>query len=78
MHRIEIEIELHRGRVDTLEWVASLSEEESAAPRTHSGHDPDSWWSPWADGTVGGVLPVHAAHARLHRQWSETGTPAGW
>lgn len=45
MNRIEIEIELHRGRADTLEWVASLSPEELQAPRTPSEHDPDSWWS---------------------------------
>jgi hypothetical protein len=175
MNRIEIEIELHRGRADTLEWIASLEEAELSAPRTRSEHDADSWWShadhfihttliersfnemvrrhiqgeqgmdpamvdasgkalrpmddlmayvhaftekwkqeqagkpldelvrigltvradtlallaeldddqlaskipgaPWADGTVGGVLSVHAAHARMHRQWSEAGTP---
>ncbi|HEX9260050.1 MAG TPA: DinB family protein [Acidimicrobiales bacterium] len=176
MNRIEIEIELHRGRADTLEWVASLSDDDLRAPRTRSENDPDSWWShadhfvhttliersfnemirrhvrgeqgmdrglvdesgqalkpmgelmayvhayteswkkeqegkpldelvriglsvradtlallaelddeqlasripgaPWADGTVGGVMAVHAAHARTHRQWSERGTPA--
>jgi hypothetical protein len=175
MNRIEIEIELHRGRADALEWVASLSDDELRAPRTRSEHDADSWWShadhfihttliersfndmvrrhirgeqgmekglvdetgkalrprddlmryvhaytetwkkehegvalddlvraglrvrsdtlallaeltdeqlaskipgaPWSDGTVGGVLSVHAAHARTHRQWSEAGTP---
>jgi hypothetical protein len=173
MNRVDIEIELHRGRADTLEWVTSLSEEELRAPRTRSEHDPDTWWShadhfvhttliersfnemvrrhingepgmdramvddsgkamkpiedvmayvhsytegwkreqedkplddlvrtglavradtlsllseltdeqlaskipgaPWSDGTVGGVLSVHAAHARMHRQWSEDG-----
>ena len=171
MNRIDIEIELHRGRADSLEWVASLSEEELAAPRTRSEHDPESWWTaadhfihttlieknfndmvrrhlrgeqgmdtamvdesgkalrpiddlmayvhaftegwkreqegkpldelvkiglavradtlqllselsdddlaskipgaPWADGTVGGVLSVHAAHHRMHRHWTE-------
>ena len=45
MNRIEIEIELNRGRADTLEWVASLDENELRAPRTRSEHDPDSWWS---------------------------------
>src|SRR5690242_12567306 len=45
MNRIEIEIELHRGRADSLEWVASLSPEELYAPRTRSEHDPDTWWS---------------------------------
>ncbi len=176
MNRIEIEIELHRGRADALEWIASLSDDERAEPRTRSEHDPESWWSaadhfihttlieknfnemvrrhlsgapgmdsnlvdtsgkamrsiddvmayvhrfteswkqeqqgkpldelvrigvavradtlsllseltdeqlaskipgaPWADGTVGGVLSVHASHARMHRHWSEEGTPA--
>lgn len=173
MNRIDIEIELHRGRADALEWVASLSDEELRAPRTRSEHDPETWWSmadhfihttlieknfnamvrrhlrgeqgmdsgmvdesgealrpiqdimamvhamteewkqeqegrpldelvvtglavradtlallaeltdeqlaskipgaPWSDGTVGGVLSVHAAHARMHRTWSEEG-----
>ena len=174
VNRIEIEIELHRGRADTLEWVSSLSDDELASPRTRSEHDPESWWSaadhfihttliersfnemvrrhlsgkqgmdaamvdesgkalrpmddlmayvhaytekwkveqegkpldelvriglavradtlallaeldddqlaskipgaPWADGTVGGVLSVHANHARMHRTWAEAGT----
>ncbi len=177
VNRIEIEIELHRGRADALEWVSSLSEEEQREPRTRSEHDPESWWTPadhfvhttliersfnemvrrhlrgeqgmdpamvdpsgkalrpledlmayvhaftegwkkeqqgkpldelvrigcavradtlsllaeltdeqlaskipgapWSDGTVGGVLSVHAAHARMHRHWSEEGTPTG-
>jgi hypothetical protein len=45
MNRIEIEIELNRGRADALEWISSLDEEELRAPRTRSEHDPDSWWS---------------------------------
>src|SRR5258708_32564629 len=45
MNRIEIEVELHRGRADTLEWVATLSEDDLRAPRTRSEHDADSWWS---------------------------------
>ena len=174
MKRTEIEIELHRGRADSLEWITSLSEDELRAPRTRSEHDPDSWWThadhfvhttliersfnemvrrhirgeqgmdaglvdsegkglkpiedvmayvhsytegwkteqegksldelvcvglavradtlsllseltdeqlaskipgaPWGDGTVGGVLAVHAGHYRMHRHWSEAGT----
>lgn len=174
MNRIEIEIELHRGRADSLEWVASLSDEDRTRPRTRSEHDPDSWWSaadhfihttlieknfnemvrrhlrgeqgmdaamvdesgqalrpiedlmayvhaftegwkqehqgkpldelvkiglavradtlrllnelsdedlasripgaPWGDGTVGGVLAIHAAHHRMHRHWTEEAT----
>jgi len=45
MNRIEIEIALHRGRADQLEWVASLTEEQLREPRTRSEHDPDSWWT---------------------------------
>jgi len=44
VNRIEIEIELHRGRADSLEWVASLNEEALRAPRTRSEHEPESWW----------------------------------
>jgi hypothetical protein len=46
VNRIEIEIELHRGRADALEWVSSLSEEGQREPRTRSEHDPESWWTP--------------------------------
>ena len=174
MNRIEIEIELHRGRADALEELAAMSGDELRKPRTRSEHDPDSWWcyadhfihttliersfnemvrrhlrgeqgmdaamvdasgaalkpmddlmayvhaytegwkkeqegkpvdelvriglavradtlallaeldddqlaskipgAPWADGTVGGVLSVHAAHSRMHRRWAEEGT----
>lgn len=173
-NRIDIEIELARGRAEALEWIASFGDGELYQPRTRSEHDPDSWWSyadhfihptliettfndmvrrhlggeqgmdpnmvdetgtalrpvdelmayvnsfterwkvehqgkplgelvrigatvrsdtlallaeltdeqlaskipgaPWSDGTVGGVLSVHAAHFRIHRGWSEAGT----
>ena len=45
MNRMEIEIELHRGRADSLEWIAALTEDELTKPRTQSEHDPDSWWN---------------------------------
>lgn len=45
MDRIEIEQKLHRGRVEALEAISALSEQERQAPRTRSEHDPDSWWS---------------------------------
>jgi hypothetical protein len=45
MNRIEIEIELNRGRADALEWISSIDEDERRRPRTQSEHDPDSWWS---------------------------------
>lgn len=45
MNRVEIEIELHRGRVESLEWVASLTDEDLRSPHTRSEHDPESWWA---------------------------------
>jgi len=48
VNRTEIEITLSRGRADSLETVAAMSEEELRAPRTRSEHDSESWWS-WAD-----------------------------
>lgn len=171
MNRVEIEIELHRGRADQLEWITSFSDEDLTKDRTQSEDNPDSWWNaadhfvhttlieknfnamvrrhingeqgmdpnmvdangerfkkledvmayvhrftegwkveqhgkpldelvkiglsvradtlqllseltdeqlaskipgaPWGDGTVGGVLAVHAAHYRMHRHWTE-------
>jgi hypothetical protein len=32
--------------------------------------------APWSDGTVGGILAVHADHWRMHRKWARDGTPA--
>jgi hypothetical protein len=29
--------------------------------------------APWADGTVGGVLAVHAMHGRMHYKWAKDG-----
>jgi hypothetical protein len=85
MNRIDIEIELHRGRADALEWIASIDEDERRKPRTQSEHDPDSWWSD-ADHfihttliernfneMIRGVLSVHSSHARMHRHWAEEG-----
>ena len=45
MNRIEIEIELHRGRAEALEVLAAMSDAELRAPRTRSENDPESWWS---------------------------------
>ena len=45
MNRVEIEIELHRGRADALEVLAAMSDAELRAPRTRSENDPESWWS---------------------------------
>jgi hypothetical protein len=32
--------------------------------------------APWSDGTVGGILAVHADHWTMHRKWAQEGTPA--
>ena len=45
MDRTEIELALHRDRVEQLEWITSIPPDELYAPRTRSEHDPDSWWS---------------------------------
>jgi hypothetical protein len=45
VNRIEIEIELNRGRADALEAIAAMSDDELRAPRTRSEHDPESWWT---------------------------------
>jgi hypothetical protein len=45
MDRIEIELKLHRARVDCIERLSTLTDEELHAPRTRSEHDPDLWWS---------------------------------
>lgn len=45
MNRVEIETKLHRGRVEALEAVTAMSEDELRAPRTRSEHDDSSWWS---------------------------------
>lgn len=55
-------------RADTLALLAGLDDAQLASKIPGA---------PWADGTVGGVLSIHAAHARLHRRWSEKGVPTG-
>ena len=45
MSRIEIELKLHRSRVECIEQLQGLTEEELYASRTQSEHDPDLWWS---------------------------------
>lgn len=45
MNRIEIELTLHRSRIDCIERLQGLSDEALYAPRTQSEHDPDLWWS---------------------------------
>lgn len=45
MNRLEIELELSRGRAEALAWVQQFDTAELSAPRTQSEHDPASWWS---------------------------------
>jgi hypothetical protein len=54
-------------RADTLALLAELTDEQLASKIPGA---------PWSDGTVGGVLSVHAAHARMHRHWCEEAMPA--
>jgi hypothetical protein len=51
-------------RSDTLALLSELTDEQLASKIPGA---------PWSDGTVGGVMSVHADHARLHRKWSEAG-----
>ena len=48
------------ARSATLQLLAELSDEQL---------DDRLEGSPWADGTVGGVLGANADHARLHWKW---------
>jgi hypothetical protein len=52
-------------RADTLQLLSELTDEQLASKIPGA---------PWSDGTVGGVLSIHAAHARMHRGWSEAGS----
>lgn len=45
MDRIEIEKQLHRSRVECIERLQELTDEELHAPQTQSEHDPELWWS---------------------------------
>lgn len=55
-------------RADTLALLAELDDEQLASKIPGA---------PWADGTVGGIMAVHADHAVMHRRWANDGTPAG-
>jgi len=52
-------------RADTLSLLSELTDEQLASKIPGA---------PWGDGTVGGVLAIHASHYRMHRHWSEEGT----
>jgi len=52
-------------RADTLSLLSELNDEQLASRIPGA---------PWADGTVGGIMAVHADHAVMHRRWAEEGT----
>ena len=54
-------------RSDTLKLLSEIDDEQlqSKIPG-----------APWSDGTVGGIIAVHADHWRMHRTWAHDGTPA--
>lgn len=54
-------------RADTLKLLSELSDEdlESKIPGT-----------PWADGTVGGIMAANAAHGRMHFKYAKEGLAA--
>ena len=66
VNRIEIEIKLHNGRVDALETVAAMGNDELYAPRTRSEHDEQSWWS-FADHFVHTTLIERDFNAIIRR-----------
>jgi hypothetical protein len=33
--------------------------------------------APWSDGSIGGILAVHADHWAMHRRWAESGSGPG-
>ncbi len=52
------------SRAETLQLLSELTDEQLAEKLPGA---------PWADGTVGGVLAVHADHGRGHWQWAKDG-----
>lgn len=77
MNRIDIEIELNRSRIEALEFIVALDEDELRAPRTRSEHDPDSWWS-YADHFIHTTLIERNFNAMVRRQIrGEQGMDAG-
>ena len=52
------------SRAETLKLLAELTDEQLAEKLPGA---------PWADGTVGGVLSVHADHGRMHWKWATDG-----
>ncbi len=59
--------ELAHARQETLALLEQVSDEQLAMALPGS---------PWADGTIGGVLITNAQHERLHLSWVENGLHA--
>ena len=59
------------ARAETLALLSELSDEQIALKVPGA---------PWADGTVGGMLGLHGAHAKRHFQWARDGLKerGGW
>lgn len=66
MIRADIELKLHRGRIDALEFIGALDDAELRAPRTRSEHDEQSWWS-YADHFVHTTLIERDFNAIIRR-----------
>lgn len=49
-------------RADTLQLLSETSDEQ------HRSKIPGA---PWSDGTVGGIIAVHADHWTMHRKWAQ-------
>ena len=52
-------------RADTLALLTELSDEQLTCVIPGA---------PWADGTVGGIIAVHADHWAMHKRWASAGT----
>ncbi len=52
--------ELADARVDTIGFIAELSDEQLTTPIPGA---------PWGDGTIGGVLMANAGHEQQHMAW---------
>jgi len=51
-------------RSDTLALLSELNDDQLASKIPGA---------PWADGTVGGIMAVHADHGLMHQRWAEEG-----
>ncbi len=52
-------------RADTLKLLSELTDDQLASPIPGT---------PWADGTLGGIMAANAAHGRMHFKWAKEGS----